>query len=71
MQNNTIWEKALAVIASIIAQAPLEKTIKWGSEVFTRNGQNVVSYGVTLIFWGLREKFLHSEEEEFGVCYAS
>jgi len=45
MQNNTIWEKALAVIASIIAQAPLEKTIKWGSEVFTRNGQNVVSYG--------------------------
>jgi len=45
MQNNTVWEKELALIASIIAKAPLEKTIKWGTAVFTHNGNNVVSYG--------------------------
>lgn len=45
MQNNTAWEKELERIASIIIKAPLEKTIKWGAEVFTYNGKNVVSYG--------------------------
>lgn len=39
------WEKELEYIASIISGAPLEKTIKWGVEVFTFNGRNVVSYG--------------------------
>lgn len=45
MQKNTTWKKELALIASIIAKAPLEKTVKWGAEVFTFNGKNVVSYG--------------------------
>lgn len=39
------WHKGLYVLSSIIGKMPLEKTIKWGSEVFTWNGKNVVSYG--------------------------
>jgi len=45
MQNNKQWTEELERIASIINKLPLEKTIKWGAEVFTYNGKNVVSYG--------------------------
>jgi uncharacterized protein YdeI (YjbR/CyaY-like superfamily) len=45
MQNNNQWTKELELVASIINKLPLEKTIKWGAEVFTYNGKNVVSYG--------------------------
>ncbi len=45
MQNSVQWEKELAHIASILAKTPLEKSIKWGAEVFTYNGRNVISYG--------------------------
>ncbi|MES2863024.1 MAG: YdeI/OmpD-associated family protein [Bacteroidota bacterium] len=45
MQNNTKWMEEMEILASIINKLPLEKTIKWGAEVFTYNGKNVVSYG--------------------------
>jgi len=45
MQNTSQWEKELALIASIIDKMPLEKTIKWGADVYTFNGKSVVSYG--------------------------
>ncbi len=45
MQKNTQWTEELELVASIINKIPLEKTIKWGAEVFTYNGKNVVSYG--------------------------
>lgn len=45
MLNNHQWKDELERIASILNKAPLEKTIKWGAEVFTYNGKNVVSYG--------------------------
>jgi uncharacterized protein YdeI (YjbR/CyaY-like superfamily) len=45
MQSNTQWEKEIALLASILNKTPLEKSIKWGAEVFTYNGKNVVSYG--------------------------
>lgn len=45
MQNNTQWTEELELVTSIINKLPLEKTIKWGAEVFTYNGKNVVSYG--------------------------
>ncbi len=45
MQHSKKWAKELTKLASIIATLPLEKTIKWGAEVFTYNGKNVVSYG--------------------------
>lgn len=53
MQNNGNWSEELEIIASIIHKAPLEKTIKWGSEVFTYNGKNVVSYGGFKNFFSL------------------
>lgn len=45
MQNNNQWTEELEIVVSIINKLPLEKTIKWGAEVFTYNGKNVVSYG--------------------------
>jgi uncharacterized protein YdeI (YjbR/CyaY-like superfamily) len=45
MQNNPNWTEEIELVASIINKLPLEKTIKWGAEVFTYNGKNVVSYG--------------------------
>lgn len=45
MQTRTQWSEELERLASIISKASLEKSIKWGAEVFTYNGRNVVSYG--------------------------
>jgi uncharacterized protein YdeI (YjbR/CyaY-like superfamily) len=45
MHKNEKWSNELSILASVIHQAPLEKTIKWGAEEFTFNGNNVVSYG--------------------------
>lgn len=45
MQDNIQWSKELSIIAGIISKMPLEKSIKWGAEVFTFNNKNVVSYG--------------------------
>lgn len=45
MQGNEQWAEEIALLSSIIAKAPLEKSIKWGAEVFTYNNRNVVSYG--------------------------
>ena len=45
MLYNERWADEVLLLASIIAKAPLEKKIKWGAEVFTFKGKNVVSYG--------------------------
>ncbi len=45
MQSEEKWHEELKTIREIISKHPLEKTIKWGGEVFTFNGKNVVSYG--------------------------
>ncbi|QEC43352.1 YdeI/OmpD-associated family protein [Pseudobacter ginsenosidimutans] len=45
MQDAEQWKKELKQIAAIIRKAPLQKTIKWGADVFTCDGRNVVSYG--------------------------
>ncbi len=45
MMQNKKWGRELSVIASILSNAPLDKSIKWGAEVFTWDGKNVVSYG--------------------------
>lgn len=45
MQNNTQWTEELELVAAILHKMPLDKSIKWGGEVFTYNGKNVVSYG--------------------------
>jgi uncharacterized protein YdeI (YjbR/CyaY-like superfamily) len=45
LRGNPQWSEELALLASVIDKAPLEKTVKWGSDVFTFNGKNVLSYG--------------------------
>jgi|GEM_PF-5172092 len=50
MLDNARWTKELEMLAGIISKQPagiiskqpLDKTIKWGGEVFTYNGKNVV-----------------------------
>lgn len=38
------WTTELSRLAEIISELPLEKTVKWGSDVYTYNGKNVVSF---------------------------
>lgn len=53
MQKNEKWIEELAIIATIISKLPIEKTTKWGADVFTYNGKNVVSYGGFKNFFGI------------------
>jgi uncharacterized protein YdeI (YjbR/CyaY-like superfamily) len=36
------WQSALAELRSILADFPLEETVKWGAPIYTVNGKNVV-----------------------------
>lgn len=45
MQNNQQWAEELVRIADILVKSGLPSSIKWGAEVFTHKGKNVVSYG--------------------------
>lgn len=53
MQKKEKWIKELAIIATIISKLSIEKTTKWGADVFTYNGKNVVSYGGFKNFFGI------------------
>jgi len=53
MQKNEKWIEELAIIATIISKLPIEKTTKWGADVFTYNGKNVMSYGGFKNFFGI------------------
>ncbi|MEA4935971.1 MAG: YdeI/OmpD-associated family protein [Paludibacter sp.] len=53
MRNNIQWQEELNLIKSIIRQTELEETIKWGTEVYTYNGKNVVSCGAFKNFLSL------------------
>ncbi len=41
---NSQWHEELAILKSIIKKTELKMAIKWGAEVFTHKGKNVVSY---------------------------
>lgn len=45
MPTNNQWTEEVAVLASIVDKTPLDKVTKWGSDVYTYNGKNVVSCG--------------------------
>lgn len=53
MQNAEHWSDELAALVNIIEKAPLEKTRKWGADVYTYQGKNVVSYGGFKQFFSL------------------
>ncbi len=71
MEYNEQWAEELSLLASVIANAPLDKAIKWGSEVFTFNGKNVISYGGFRNFfalWFYNGVFL---KDKYGVLIAA
>lgn len=41
---NSQWHEELAILKSIIKKTELKMAIKWGAEVYTHKGKNVVSY---------------------------
>jgi uncharacterized protein YdeI (YjbR/CyaY-like superfamily) len=41
---NKQWDNELAILKSIIQKTGLQMAIKWGAEVYTHKGKNVVSY---------------------------
>lgn len=43
--ENPKWQEEVIQLKQILDQAPLEKKIKWGAEVYTFDGKNVVSCG--------------------------
>lgn len=45
LQNNYQWTDEQEFIVNILEGLPLKKTVKWGADVYTYNGKNVVSYG--------------------------
>lgn len=63
-ENN--WKEELALIKSIIQKTDLEETIKWGSEVYTYNGKNVlgaVGFKNHFTLWFYNGVFLKDEEK--------
>ena len=53
MNENNQWHEELNLIKSIIRETALEETIKWGTEVYTYAGKNVVSCGGFKNFFSL------------------
>jgi uncharacterized protein YdeI (YjbR/CyaY-like superfamily) len=53
MLNNQQWQEEIDKLITIIEKAPLEKTIKWGADVYTFNGKNVISFGGFKNFFSL------------------
>ncbi len=45
MQNNQQWAEELEKTASILNKTELPIAVKWGADVYTHEGKNVVSYG--------------------------
>ncbi len=45
MQQHSKWIEELIYLASILDELSLEKQVKWGADVYTFEGKNVVSYG--------------------------
>ena len=43
--NNSKWQHELGLVKAIIRKTGLIPVIKWGAEVYTYNGQNVLSAG--------------------------
>ena len=45
MEKVNQWGEELNRLATILDKTGLVKTVKWGANVYTHNGKNVVSYG--------------------------
>lgn len=45
MDYDKLWAEELEILKSVISKTGLIRTIKWGGDVYTLNGQNVVGLG--------------------------
>lgn len=66
MTKGKKWHEELELLKSIIRKTGLEETIKWGTEVYTHNGKNVV--GVVglknyVALWFYNGVFLKDEQK--------
>jgi uncharacterized protein YdeI (YjbR/CyaY-like superfamily) len=50
-ENN--WKEELSLLKSIIQKAGLQETLKWGTDVFTYKGRNLISYAGFKSYFGL------------------
>ena len=51
--GNSQWPEELAKLRKILAESPLEETIKWGAPCYTYQGKNVVGIGAFKSYVGL------------------
>lgn len=66
MGKDNKWKEELALIKSIIQKTSLEETIKWGTEVYTHNGKNilgVVGFKNHFTLWFYNGVFLKDERK--------
>ncbi|MEJ5961834.1 YdeI/OmpD-associated family protein [Pedobacter immunditicola] len=66
MEKDNQWQEELALLKSIILKTGLTSTIKWGMEVYTHNGKNVVgALGFKNYFalWFYNGVFLKDEQQ--------
>lgn len=45
MSKTNNWQEETALVISVLDNTEMEKAVKWGGDVYTINGKNVVSYG--------------------------
>lgn len=45
MSKTNNWLEETEMVISVLDNTEMEKTLKWGGDVYTVNGKNVVSYG--------------------------
>lgn len=44
MTEKNMWKEELEIIKSIIEKSGLTQTTKWGTDVYTHNGKNIISF---------------------------
>ncbi|TYR35850.1 hypothetical protein FXV77_11615 [Sphingobacterium phlebotomi] len=44
-RHHAQWEDAIEKVQQVLHELPLDREFKWGSDVYTYQGKNVVSYG--------------------------
>jgi uncharacterized protein YdeI (YjbR/CyaY-like superfamily) len=53
MIQDEIWKEELETLRSILAETEMEKTVKWGIDVYTYNGTNLVGIAPFKSYFGL------------------
>src|SRR5690606_30960723 len=62
---NQQWKEAAEIVEQIINELPLTKEFKWGGDIYTYQGKNVVGYGGFKNHFGQR-KFINNLLNNFS-----